>query len=142
MQGDARPARRGSPRLASGLLAVVLFAGGLTAVSSLPASADGSPPPEAFVLVDAGTGAVITARHMHEALPPASTAKIMTALVAVERLPLDATIPVSPGSVSTMPAADLATSVAVDTAMPICAWRNAGASLAPSPHMPTVCPAF
>ena len=43
-----------------------------------------------------------------------------------------------PGSVSTMPAADLATSVAVETAIPIWAWRNAGASLAPSPHMPTV----
>jgi len=95
MHGDARPARSGSPRLASGLLAVVLLVGGLTAVRSLPASADGSPPPEAFVLVDAGTGAVISARHMHEALPPASTAKIMTALVAVERLPLDSTIPVS-----------------------------------------------
>ena len=39
-------------------------------------------------------------------------------------------------------AADLATSVAVETAMPIWAWRNAGASLAPSPHMPTVWPAF
>jgi len=75
----------------------VLLVAGLSAASSLPASADtgGSPPPEAFILVDAGTGAVITARHMHEALPPASTAKIMTALVAVERLPLDATIPVS-----------------------------------------------
>ena len=41
-----------------------------------------------------------------------------------------------------MPAADLATSVAVETAMPICAWRSAGASLAPSPHMPTVWPPF
>src|SRR5487761_2699674 len=27
-----------------------------------------------------------------------------------------------------------------ETAMPICAWRSAGASLAPSPHMPTVWP--
>ena len=41
-----------------------------------------------------------------------------------------------------MPAADLATSVAVDTAIPICACRSAGASLAPSPHIPTVCPFF
>ena len=41
-----------------------------------------------------------------------------------------------------MPAADLATSVAVETAIPICAWRSAGASLAPSPHMPTVWPPF
>ena len=53
-----------------------------------------------------------------------------------------ATMPASPGSVSTMPAADLATSVAVETAIPICAWRSAGASLAPSPHMPTVWPPF
>ena len=51
-----------------------------------------------------------------------------------------ATMPTRPGSVSTMPAADLATSVAVDTAMRICACRSAGASLAPSPHMPTVWP--
>ena len=44
------------------------------------------------------------------------------------------------GSVSTIPAAALATSVAVETAIPICAWRSAGASLAPSPHMPTAWP--
>jgi hypothetical protein len=31
-----------------------------------------------------------------------------------------------------MPAADFATSVAVDTAMPICACRNAGASFIPA----------
>src|ERR1700677_765280 len=53
-----------------------------------------------------------------------------------------ATMPASPGSVNTMPAADLATSVAVETAMPICAWRSAGASLAPSPHIPTLWPPF
>src|SRR6202451_3321140 len=53
-----------------------------------------------------------------------------------------ATMPASPGSVNTMPAADLATSVAVETAIPIGAWRNAGASLAPSPHMPTIWPPF
>ena len=45
---------------------------------------------KAFIVVDAGTGAVLTADNMHEALPPASTAKIMTALVAVERLAPDA----------------------------------------------------
>ena len=53
-----------------------------------------------------------------------------------------ATIPPRPGSVSTNPAADLATSVAVETAIPICACRKAGASFAPSPHMPTVWPLF
>src|SRR5665213_4332849 len=53
-----------------------------------------------------------------------------------------ATMPARPGSVSTIPAADLATSVAVETAIPICAWRSAGASFAPSPHIPTICPSF
>ena len=37
-------------------------------------------------------------------------------------------------------AAAFATSVAVDTAIPICACRSAGASLVPSPHMPTTWP--
>src|ERR1700734_3139824 len=46
-----------------------------------------------------------------------------------------AIMPARPGWVSTIPAADLATSVAVETAIPICACRSAGASLAPSPHM-------
>ena len=74
-----------------------MLASGLVIAPGLPAVAEttATPPPEAFALVDAGTGAVITARHLHEALPPASTVKIMTALLAVERLPLDATIPVS-----------------------------------------------
>jgi D-alanyl-D-alanine carboxypeptidase (penicillin-binding protein 5/6) len=97
MHGDARPARRGCSRLAGGFLGTVVLAAGLVIAPAFPAVADttATPPPEAFALVDAGTGAVITARHLHEALPPASTVKIMTALVAVERLPLDATIPVS-----------------------------------------------
>ena len=74
-----------------------LLVAGVVAIFGAPAGADttASPPPEAFILVDAGTGAVITARHMHEALPPASTAKIMTALAAVERLPPEAKIRVS-----------------------------------------------
>src|SRR5271170_5480998 len=50
---------------------------------------------------------------------------------------IEATMPPSPGLVSAIPAADLATSVAVETAIPICAWRKAGASLAPSPHIAT-----
>jgi D-alanyl-D-alanine carboxypeptidase (penicillin-binding protein 5/6) len=98
MHRDARPTRRGSPRLASGLLGVALLAGGLAASLGAPASGatdTGTPPPTAFILVDAGSGAVITARHPHEALPPASTAKIMTALVGIERIPPNATIRVS-----------------------------------------------
>ena len=55
-----------------------------------------SPPPKAYIVVDAQTGTVLLADHEHDALPPASTAKVMTALTAVERLPANATINVSP----------------------------------------------
>jgi D-alanyl-D-alanine carboxypeptidase (penicillin-binding protein 5/6) len=43
-------------------------------------------PPKADIVVDATTGKVLIADNIHESLPPASTAKIMTALVAAERL--------------------------------------------------------
>jgi D-alanyl-D-alanine carboxypeptidase (penicillin-binding protein 5/6) len=76
-------------------VASALVVGGLVVTLGQPAHADGTPPPEAFALVDAGTGAVITSRNLHEALPAASTAKIMTALVAIERLPPGSMISVS-----------------------------------------------
>ncbi|MDQ3944719.1 MAG: hypothetical protein M3357_06140, partial [Actinomycetota bacterium] len=44
----------------------------------------------AYILVDADFGAVLAARAHHDALPPASTTKLMTALVAVEKLPPEA----------------------------------------------------
>jgi D-alanyl-D-alanine carboxypeptidase len=44
------------------------------------------PSPKADIVVDATTGEVLIADNIHESLPPASTSKIMTALVAVERL--------------------------------------------------------
>lgn len=97
MHGEARPARRRAPRVTSALLGVALLIAGVVAALAIPAGADtsGTPPPEAFILVDAGTGKVITARNMHTPLPPASTAKIMTALTAVERLPPGAKISVT-----------------------------------------------
>jgi D-alanyl-D-alanine carboxypeptidase (penicillin-binding protein 5/6) len=95
MRALAAPARRGALRRGGGLLALTLLVTGLVGAAVPPAHADGTPPPEAFILVDAKTGSIITGRHMHEALSPASTAKIMTALVAVERLPPDARIHVS-----------------------------------------------
>ncbi|MHB8670111.1 MAG: D-alanyl-D-alanine carboxypeptidase family protein, partial [Acidimicrobiales bacterium] len=54
------------------------------------------PPPKAWILVDDDTGAIIDAGNEHEPLPPASVTKVLTALVAVERLPVDAQVPVSP----------------------------------------------
>jgi D-alanyl-D-alanine carboxypeptidase len=92
------PARRGVLRRGGGLLALVVLLTGLLGATVPPAHADvqGTPPPEAFILVDAQTGSVITGRHVHDAISPASTAKIMTALVAVERLRPGSRVPVSP----------------------------------------------
>jgi len=54
-----------------------------------------SPPPQAMILVNADTGQVLAADNEHEPVPPASTAKVMTALTAIERLASDTTITVS-----------------------------------------------
>jgi D-alanyl-D-alanine carboxypeptidase (penicillin-binding protein 5/6) len=48
------------------------------------------PAARAFILVDADSGAVLAAQAQHDALPPASTTKLMTALVALEKLPAEA----------------------------------------------------
>ena len=82
------------------LLLVTLVAVG--AAEPIPAGAQTAPPPgapfpaKAWILVDADTGQVLDAFNEHEALPPASTQKIMTALVAAEKLSADATFTVGP----------------------------------------------
>lgn len=57
------------------------------------------PPPAidaaAAIVVDTRTGRVLFARNEHQRLPPASTTKIMTALLAAEALPLDALVAIS-----------------------------------------------
>jgi D-alanyl-D-alanine carboxypeptidase (penicillin-binding protein 5/6) len=82
------------------LLCLVTVCLGGFAVST-PAGAQTPPQPpgatapaKAWILVDADTGKVLDAFNEHEALPPASTQKIMTALVAAEKLPSDATFTV------------------------------------------------
>jgi serine-type D-Ala-D-Ala carboxypeptidase (penicillin-binding protein 5/6) len=55
-----------------------------------------TPPPRAWIVADANTGAILSQHDAHLALPPASTTKVMTALTAVERLPADALIHVTP----------------------------------------------
>jgi D-alanyl-D-alanine carboxypeptidase (penicillin-binding protein 5/6) len=62
--------------------------------SAAPLLPPGVPPLRAAIVVDAGTGRVLLGDNYHERLRPASTAKIMTALTAVERLAPDATIEV------------------------------------------------
>lgn len=61
---------------------------------------------KAWVLVDAGTGAVIEAENARTALPPASLTKLLTALVALRALEEDASVPVS-GRAAAMPARKL-----------------------------------
>jgi D-alanyl-D-alanine carboxypeptidase (penicillin-binding protein 5/6) len=74
----------------------------LAAATTGPAGAQTAPPPgaapaaKAWLLADADTGKVLDAFNEHEALPPASTQKVMTALVAAEKLPRDTTVSVGP----------------------------------------------
>jgi D-alanyl-D-alanine carboxypeptidase (penicillin-binding protein 5/6) len=84
--------RRAVQLLAVCVAAFVTFATVAPAAHAEPQSAA----PKAYILVDADSGYVLGAGHEHDALPPASTAKLMTALTAVERLPPDAEIDVSP----------------------------------------------
>jgi D-alanyl-D-alanine carboxypeptidase len=81
--------------LGRALLATALLVCSFVVALGQPVAAEGTPPPQAFIVVDAGTGAVLTSRNLHEALPPASTTKILTALVAIERLRPDSMVSVS-----------------------------------------------
>lgn len=68
----------------------------LTLLLALPAAAAApSVSAQAYVLYDADTGEVYASREAHKRLPCASTTKIMTALVALEQLPLDASVTVA-----------------------------------------------
>jgi D-alanyl-D-alanine carboxypeptidase len=83
------------------VLAFVLALPFLTTVSKaygLPAP--GHAPPDtsarAMALLDVESGEFLCTKNASERLPMASTTKIMTALVALERLPLDRVVTVSP----------------------------------------------
>ena len=51
-----------------------------------------------WIVVDADTGAVLSERHAHRRLPIASTTKIMTATLALERLGANALVEVPPAA--------------------------------------------
>jgi D-alanyl-D-alanine carboxypeptidase (penicillin-binding protein 5/6) len=76
------------------LLVLAASAGALSIPPAPPARAQPGPPSmprtRAWILADADSGRVLAAQDHHEALPPASTTKLMTALVATERLPKEA----------------------------------------------------
>jgi D-alanyl-D-alanine carboxypeptidase (penicillin-binding protein 5/6) len=77
-------------------IALVVTAAPGGAHAQAPAStAPPPPPPQAWIVVDADTGAVVDASNERTPLRPASVIKLLTALVAVERLPADADVPVS-----------------------------------------------
>src|SRR5712691_781157 len=94
--------RAGAPAWGWGVLVPLLaFAPTLAAAPSLPQSPRGpqAGPAEpvrltatAAVLVDARSGQVLYGWNPHLGWPPASTTKIMTALVALERARLDTPI--------------------------------------------------
>ncbi len=51
--------------------------------------------PVSAILVDVRTGQVLYAREIHRRLSPASTTKMLTAILAIERLPLDTAVTIS-----------------------------------------------
>ena len=74
-----------------GLLIAVLLAAGC--VRTVPVSAATKLPniiAEAYILVDMTTGEVLAEKNSEEKLYPASTTKMMTAILAIENLDLDA----------------------------------------------------
>ncbi len=91
--------RRRLPLLFVAPLLAVAIATATVAVPAPGAGAATAPigvtEPTAWIVVDAGTGRVLAAKDAHTPYPPASMAKVMTALVAVERLPADTQIEIS-----------------------------------------------
>src|SRR2546421_878769 len=89
---------------------VVAMATGTSAAMAAPAAPVHAPVQApvatqtgAWILVDADTGAVLDAASARTPMRPASIFKVLTALVAVQQLPADATVPVSTRAAS-MPA--------------------------------------
>lgn len=85
-------------RLAGALLPLALavaLAVPATTSAAQPAPTTQPPLPAAWILVDADTGAVLASANDRVPMPPASTVKILTALMTVERLPADDQVPIS-----------------------------------------------
>ncbi len=78
--------------LLAAVVTVLLGAPGVQAVGD----DDGLVTAKAFVIMDAKSGRTLLALNPHLMLPPASTLKVMTALMVVERLHLDDKVTVSP----------------------------------------------
>lgn len=83
----------------------VLFLCGLTLTESLSAKSLSGPALSArsAAVLDVSNGVLLYGKNPHLRLPPASTAKVMTALVVLERLKLDAQVAVSPRAAAVSP---------------------------------------
>lgn len=75
-------------------LVALALAAAPTAAQTVPVP-DTPPEPAAWVLVDADTGAVLDGRAARAPRLPASTIKLLTAVIAVQRLPADDAVPIS-----------------------------------------------
>lgn len=89
-------------RVLAAVLALLALAASPAAAQSVPVPYT-PPEPGAWVLVDADTGAVLDGGAARTPTLPASTIKLFTALVAVQRLPQDDPVPIS-GVAEGMPA--------------------------------------
>lgn len=79
-----------------GLVAGLLVAGIVTSAAPAAAAQPAPPLPKAYVLVDVDTGAVLAQEDARTLRPPASTIKLLTALIAAQRLQSGDPIPISP----------------------------------------------
>lgn len=93
-------------RRAVAALAALVTSLAVLLAPSASAAQPQSPEPESWILVDATSGKVLAAKDPHTARPPASTAKLMTALTAVERV-----APGSPVKVSQLAASQPASRI-------------------------------
>jgi D-alanyl-D-alanine carboxypeptidase (penicillin-binding protein 5/6) len=84
---------RGRP---AGFVATVVLSLAVLASVAPPAASQPAPPlPKAYVLVDADTGVVIAQQDSRTLRPPASTIKLLTALIASQRLRPSDGIPIT-----------------------------------------------
>ena len=97
------PMRRSGVRLATmlavGAIALVASAFAVAAPSAATprrTHAQAPPLPKAYVLVDVDTGAVLAQQDSRSLRPPASTIKLLTALIASQRLTPTDPVPISP----------------------------------------------
>jgi D-alanyl-D-alanine carboxypeptidase (penicillin-binding protein 5/6) len=89
--------RRGIVAILLGIVVALAAGAPARGAPSAPPTTEPPPPPipRSYIVVDVDTGNVIAAQDAHSLHLPASTVKLMTALIAAERLPADDMVPIS-----------------------------------------------